>query len=122
MTSVVELELDTTAPQITWGAPAGATAGQTLSVSYALNEPDLLSAELVLPDARTIAGNVFPDRLEVALPADTPSGLGTLTAHVRDEVFNAAARTLAVALAGVTPPTAPGPLFQIGRAPGGAVG
>jgi hypothetical protein len=113
---VFTLELDTTAPVVTWGAVGGTTAGELLQVAYTLDDPELLEATLRLVDGREVAMDVLGDRLELLLPADAYNGPATVRALVRDDVGNQATRELVVAITGVpytppeppTPPPAPG--------------
>lgn len=108
--SYIEVGLDTTAPVVTWGPVDGADADQDFEILYTVDEPELVSAELQLPDGRVLEMTVLADRLAVHLPADSPRGLGTVSAFVRDELGNTATRTTTVALDGVIPvepPTVP---------------
>lgn len=97
------VELDTTAPVVTWGPPSNTDAGDTLSVPFILNEPALLSAELSLVDGRSLPMTVGAGVLTVVLPDDTPDGLAVLSAFVRDEVLNSATRALEIPVTGVAP-------------------
>lgn len=118
MTSWFRLTLDTHAPQITWGAAAGTTAGELLRLPYTLDEPGIVSATLRLPDGRSLALTDTGTELQVLLPADTAAGNATASVLVRDEVLNAATRTHVVTLQGVIviPPPAPD---QVPRPAGG---
>lgn len=100
MSASFNLTLDTHAPLVTWGAVSGTTAGELLQVGYQLDEPELVSAELVLRDGRHLTMTDTGLTLEVALPPDTPNGNATIVAHVRDEVLNEADRQVVVALVG----------------------
>lgn len=122
MTASFALELDTRPPQLTWGAAAGAQAGQTLTVAYGVDEPELLSADLALADGRVIAATIAAGSIQVAVPGDAPTGSGVLTAHTVDDVLNAGAFSVTIAVAGVTPPPSGGEgSLQVGHAPGGMV-
>jgi hypothetical protein len=116
VTSTFQLALDTTAPQITWGAVDGANITETLTVEYVLDEPAVLSAQLELADGRLIDMAVAPTLLSVLVPGDAPEGWGTVHATLRDAVHNTATADLPVYISGVlgppppvpvTPPTAP---------------
>lgn len=100
MTASFNLTLDTHAPVVTWGGVGGTNAGELLQVGYQLDEPALISAELVLSDGRRLAMADTGLTLELNLPADTPDGWATIRALVRDDVLNEATRTLAVRLTG----------------------
>jgi hypothetical protein len=110
------LQLDTRAPVVTWGAAAGTTAGELLQIGYTLDEPALVSATIRLADGRTIALTDTGLTLEALLPADTPDGNATISALVRDDVLNEATRTRTIHLTGTivvpetpaTPPAWPG--------------
>lgn len=115
------IELDTTPPVITWGPVDGTEATEVLTVRYAINEPTLLTAELQLSDGRHLPMQVASDRLTVTLPGDTPDGLATVSAFVRDEVGNDATRTLIVLLSGVLPRPTTRP-FQGGGLPRRVIG
>lgn len=109
MSGAFTLALDTRAPQITWGPPDGADAGEELTVPYVLDEPDLESAEIELGDGRVLPMELRPGVLAVTLPFDTPDGPTTVRAYVRDSVWNEATRTLTVMVGGVPvePPPVP---------------
>lgn len=96
----VVVRLDTTAPVASWGGATGTIAGELLVIGYTLDEPAAVAARLVLAD-RTLTLDVFPDRLQVLLPPDTPDGLATVELDVLDDVGNAATRTHAYRLGGV---------------------
>lgn len=113
MSSSFQLTLDTTAPQITWGAQAGATAGELLQLGYTLDEPGIVSAQLELADGRNLALADTGLTLEAQLPPDTPNGPATVRVVVRDELLNQATRTRTIFLVGVVvipegPPAAGG--------------
>lgn len=116
--SAFQLRLDTTAPRLTWGAVTGADPGDTLRVAYALDEPQVESAELQLAD-RTLAMSVGVLTLDVAVPDDT-GGDGQVVAHVVDNAGNRASYTLAISLGGVAPPP-PVPPPSTGGMPRGPV-
>lgn len=109
MTSSFQLALDTTAPEITWGAVDGATITETLTVQYILDEPGVQSAELELADSRRIAMTVAPGQLSVVVPGDAPEGWGTVIAVLRDDVWNTATAELPVYISGVLAPPAEAP-------------
>lgn len=110
--SSFNLELDTRAPVITWGAAAGTTAGELFQIGYTLDEPELVSAVLRLADGRDVPLTDTGLTLEALLPADTPDGNATVRALVRDDVLNEATRTRTIHLTGTivvpeTPATQP---------------
>lgn len=117
MSSAVVLELDTTAPVVTWGGVSGAAAGQALVVEFTVDEPDLISAELVLSDGRTRVMTLIGGELSVLLPADTPGTTHHIEALVRDEVGNEAVRSLAVVIDGIPVPQPEPTVQQRGGAP-----
>lgn len=80
-----ELTLDTAAPVVTWGAEAGTTAGELLSLGYTSDEA-IFRAQLWLSDGRRLDITVNPATLEVLLPPDTPDGMATV--HFWDDVDN----------------------------------
>jgi hypothetical protein len=113
-----QLTLDTRAPLVEWGAVAGTTAGELLRVAYVADEPGVDSAVLSLPDGRALEMAVLADRLEVALPPDTPAGTATVTALAIDDVDNAALYTLDIAVTGaLVAPEAPPRTFPAAPAP-----
>lgn len=95
------LRLDTTAPQITWGAQTGTNAGELLQLGYTLDEPGIVSARLELADGRILPLTDTGLTLEAQLPVDTPNGPATVRVVVRDDVDNQATRTRVVFLVGV---------------------
>jgi hypothetical protein len=95
------LTLDTQAPVVTWGPVDGNVLGEEFSIQYALDEGQVLSAELKLADGRILAMAVLPDRLVVMLPDDAPDALATVDAFVSDDVGNTAHRTTEVPISGV---------------------
>jgi hypothetical protein len=103
------LTLDTQAPVVTWGFPDGTDQGEELRVPYAVNEPGIISADLELPDGRHLSMEVQPGVLVVQLPDDTPEGPATVSALVRDDVWNEATRTHVVQLTGEIAPPPSGP-------------
>lgn len=113
------LRLDTAAPQITWGAATGTTAGELFRIAYTVDEPGVVSAGLELADGRVVTLTVHADRLEALLPADTPQGNATVRALVRDDVLNEATRTTVVSLTGgiVEPEPTPTPVPHVGGMP-----
>jgi hypothetical protein len=113
-----QLTLDTRAPLVEWGAVAGTTAGELLRVAYVADESGVDSAVLSLPDGRALEMAVLADRLEVALPPDTPAGTATVTALAIDDVDNAALYTLDIAVTGaLVAPEAPPRTFPAAPAP-----
>lgn len=103
MTAGFTLSLDTTAPEVTWGAVDGAVASEEMAVEYLLSEPGVDHAEAELRDGRVLPMTVQATRLVVTLPDDAPEGLATIRLYVVDDVLNGAARTLAVSISGVIP-------------------
>ena len=101
MSASFQLTLDTTAPEITWGAVSGATAGERLRVGYTLNEPGVAEATVELPDGRTLALVDTGLTLEANLPVDAAAGWATVRARLVDDVWNEATRALPVRIAGV---------------------
>lgn len=79
------LTLDTQAPAVAWGAEAGTTAGELLSLGYSSDEA-IFRAELWLSDGRHLEITVNPGTLEVLLPPDTPDGMAIV--HFWDDVDN----------------------------------
>src|SRR4051794_27230621 len=67
---------------LTWGAVGGTTAGELLQVAYSVTHPAVTGATLVLADGRRLAMTVYPDRLELLLPEDTPDGPATVIAEL----------------------------------------
>jgi hypothetical protein len=88
------IHLDTTAPQVTWGPLGGATAGELLQQAYVSDEP-IDRALLRLADGRELEMAVLADRLEVLLPADTPTGPGRISFY--DELLNGGEYVIALA-------------------------
>lgn len=118
MANWLHLTLDTTAPQLTWGAVSGATAGERLRVGYTLNEPRITAASLDLPDGRTVALVDTGLTLEANLPFDAADGWATVRVRVIDDLLNEATRTLRVGIGGVIvvpEPTPAGGLPRAGR-------
>lgn len=112
MTNSFTLELDTTAPVVTFGPPSNTDAGETLTVPFLLSEPDTVTAQLQLADGRLVDGEISGGSVMVDLPLDTPEGLATLRLHVRDDVLNEADRVLVIPVTGVAtrpPRTYPSP-------------
>lgn len=121
MTSSFVLTLDTTAPQVTWGAVGGAEAGQLLQVAYTLDEPDAVSAEFVSFAGEHVPLTVLPDRVEGLLPPAITGGLGSVLLTVLDDLGNEAVRELKIQVVspvggvpartgpGIVPTAAPGP-------------
>lgn len=103
------LTLDTHAPQLTWGATSGTTAGELLHLEYMLDEPGVQSATITLGDGRELALTDTGSVLEALLPADTPNGAGTVRVVVRDEVWNTHTYTRVLLLAGVVVEPTPAP-------------
>lgn len=107
MTASFVLNLDTTAPVISWGDPSGADLGEVLTVPYIVNEPGVESATVTLADGRVLVMRVDADALRVPLPLDTPQGNAEVRATTIDDVDNEATYALVVALTGVIPKTPP---------------
>lgn len=103
------LTIDTTAPVVTWGQVLDPNAGEDMTVFYAVDEPGVESAEIMLNGGRIVPMVVAPDRLTVRLPDDAANGQAQVRAYVRDSVGNNATRTLAVMVAGVVGPAVPPP-------------
>lgn len=101
------ITLDTTAPQITWGAVDGAVGGEELTVFYTVDEPGVVSATATLRDGRVLPMTVLADRFTVELPDDTPDGNVTVSVLLRDDVLNSRTSTLPVYVAGVIGPEPP---------------
>jgi hypothetical protein len=74
--SYVLLDLDTTAPVVTWGPVTGAVASEELTAPYTLDEPSLISATVTLADARVLPMVVAADRLTVLPPRRHAGGRG----------------------------------------------
>lgn len=94
------ITLDTSAPEVTWGATTGTTAGELFQIGYELDEPDATLATLTLADARQLPMAVGGSFLQVLLPPDTPSGPATVNLLVEDDLGNQAERTTVVMLIG----------------------
>lgn len=105
MPSWTTIQLDTTAPVVTWGAVSGAQAGATLSVSYTSNEP-IARATLTLPDLTVVEMDVELTLVSADIPSSTPSGVATI--RVYDDVLNGT-DSLEPTIEGETPPQPPPP-------------
>lgn len=103
------LELDTTAPELTFGTVAGAEAGQLLQVAYTVDEPEAISAKLVPASGPHVTLTVYPDRVEGYLDPGITGGVGEVRITTRDDVLNEAVWTLAVDITSVisAPPSTP---------------
>jgi hypothetical protein len=108
------LQLDTRAPVVTWGAVIDPNAGEEMTVAYSLDEPALDHATITLRDGRELPMEDLGDRLAVTLPDDAPEGQAVVRAYVVDSVLNAATRTFAVALNGVPFESPSAPVSQGG--------
>lgn len=110
MTAYFNLTLDTHAPVVTWGAVDTTNPGDTMHVAYTVDEPGVLSADVLLSDNRVVPGTVQAGVLIFDLPLDAPEGPAQVRAYVGDDVGNNATRTLALVVGQpVTPPPAPAP-------------
>jgi hypothetical protein len=96
----------TVAGWLTWGAVGGTTAGELLQVAYAVTHPGVTDATLVLADGRRLAMTVYPDRLELLLPSDTPNGPATVIADLDDGAGTTSTAQLVIFLTGVAVPVA----------------
>lgn len=101
MTSFVNLTLDTTAPQITWGGTAGTIAGERFRIGYTIDEPAIEEALLELADGTVLELTDTGTTLECDLPPDATDGWATVRAIVEDDVWNGAERTHLVLIGGV---------------------
>lgn len=97
------IRLDTTAPVVTWGPPSDVIASEEMTIPYAVNEPGIESADILLGDGRVVPLAVAADALSATLPDDAPEGWATVRAYVVDDVGNRATRTLQVYVTGVIP-------------------
>lgn len=88
MPAAFPLVLDTEAPIVSWQAPGSTGLGHELRVGYALNEPQIAEARLVLADSSELAMQVEPGVLRVGIPADARPGPAQVRARARDEVWN----------------------------------
>lgn len=88
MTGTFVLGLDTTPPAITWGTINGTEAGNVIHIGWEVDEPEVISMTLTLPDLRVIPMDLGPPAT-VLLPLDTPEGVLLLTATTVDETLNA---------------------------------
>lgn len=114
MSAFTVIRLDTHPPVITWGPVTDANGGETMTVLYLLDEPQMINAVLRLNDSRVIEGNVFWDRITFDLPDDAPEGVAILSATLTDDVGNSTVAFLNVAVSGIPPveqyiPVLPGP-------------
>lgn len=104
------LTLDTTAPEVTFGAVGGAEAGSLLQVAYELDTPSITAATITLPnDAQVYPVVVLADRLEFQLPVGTEDGLAVLRVYTLDDVGNEAVWTLPVQVGEATAQPEPVP-------------
>lgn len=102
MSSSFQLTLDTTAPQITWGAVVDPNASEQMTVFYTVTEPGVTQATVTLVDGRSLPMQILPDRLLVTLPDDAPEGDATVHVVLRDSVWNTATSDLPVRVTGTT--------------------
>jgi hypothetical protein len=111
MPGAFHLQLDKSAPVVTWGPVTDPNAGEDMTVLYALNEPALDHATITLVDGRVLPMTDLGGSLTVHLPDDAPDGHAVVRAYVVDDVLNAATRTLTVTVSGVPfiPPDPPVP-------------
>lgn len=84
MAAAVEVVLDVTPPQVTFGAPLRVGAERLVAVPYTISEPEIVDAQ-VGAEAATIEAV----RIVGASPLDQ-GGTVHVTALVRDEVWNEA--------------------------------
>jgi hypothetical protein len=106
------VELDTTPPKITWAQSSYAVdAGDTLSVAFTLDEPDVVQATLRIgvQDFPMIVD--YDDNLGyIASIQATTSGTGLVVVRVMDDVDNIADYSVPVQVGDViTPPPPPPP-------------
>ena len=101
MPTSVLLELDVTAPVITWGTVTGRAPGSTLQASYTITEPAVISAEFQMVTGQILAMVIGPERLSVQVPENAPDGAGVIRAFVRDDVLNETTYEQPVVISGV---------------------
>jgi hypothetical protein len=102
MTGTFQLTLDTTAPQIAWGAVLDPVASEEMTVYYTVTEPGVISAVVRLVDGRELPMQVYADRLVITLPDDAPESDATVHVVLRDSVWNTATADLPVHVTGPT--------------------
>jgi hypothetical protein len=95
---------DREAPNVTFGASSGTTAGEFFQIEYTSDEP-LASAQLILADGRVLELTVATGVLSVLLPPDTPEGWASI--RVADAAGNARTYPAVVQLHGAVVPPVP---------------
>lgn len=100
MGSTFELVLDTTPPQVVFGALEGTVAGELLKVAYTLDEEAIVSATLSLPGGGTVDATWTGTRFEALLPPSTTSGTATLVVVTRDDLDNEGTFEQSIAVSG----------------------
>lgn len=111
MTGTFVLTLDTTPPEIAWGAVLDPVASEEMTVFYTVTEPGVISAEVRLVDGRHLPMQVYVDRLVIELPDDAPESDATVRVVLRDELDNTATADLPVRITGPTGPVEPPPPY-----------
>jgi hypothetical protein len=100
MSTYFLLELDTTAPEVTFGDPE--FDGPTLVLPYALSEPGTIEAVLYTTGGESVTMITTPTEL-VAVPPIMGRGVVTIRARARDDVWNEEDNWIEVALLGEEP-------------------
>jgi hypothetical protein len=95
---------DREAPNVTFGASSGTTAGEFFQIEYTSDEP-LASAQLILADGRVLELTVGTGVLSVLLPPDTPEGWASI--RVADAAGNSRTYPAVVQLHGAVVPPVP---------------
>lgn len=85
---VFTLELDTAAPQLTFGTQNAAALGSVFEIAYTINEPGILTAELYDALGSTHELTVHPDKLALLITESVSLGPATLRIITRDDVMN----------------------------------
>ena len=98
-----EIELDTTAPVISWGTPSSNVAGTLLSIPYTIDEPGINWARLRDSAGGFTPATVFSDHIEVTIPSAAYNGQAFIEAEVQDDVDNLALRAYEFVIIGGTP-------------------
>ncbi len=94
--SWVQIQLDTTAPQIVWGIVGEPSPGSSFSAAYTIDEPGVVSAKIVDINGLEHSLDVGPDALTTA---SIPSGFelpAQIYALVRDDLNNEATRSYSI--------------------------
>lgn len=112
MSSSFVLELDTTAPSVSYGQATGAGPGQTLTVPYSSNEP--IARAVLHLSTGDLELDVSQATLSVALPADAAGGPADITAY---DALGNGARAVGVVTISVEVPVVKPPVLGGGWRP-----